>query len=32
MREFNRRLADQQKYTGLLLPTAEGMTIALKNF
>jgi predicted O-methyltransferase YrrM len=32
MREFNRRLADQQKYTAVLLPTAEGMTIALKNF
>ena len=32
MREFNRRLADPGKYTAVLLPTAEGMTIALKNF
>jgi predicted O-methyltransferase YrrM len=32
MREFNRRLADPDKYTGILLPTAEGMTIAVKNF
>ncbi|MCE9507949.1 MAG: O-methyltransferase [Alphaproteobacteria bacterium] len=32
MRAFNQRLADPQKYTGILLPTAEGMTIALKNF
>jgi len=32
MREFNQRLADPAKYTAILLPTAEGMTIALKNF
>ncbi len=32
MREFNQRLADPAKYASLLLPTAEGMTIAVKNF
>jgi predicted O-methyltransferase YrrM len=32
MREFNKRLADPEKYTALLLPTAEGLTIAIKNF
>lgn len=30
MREFNARLADPAKYTSILLPTAEGMTIAVK--
>lgn len=32
MRNFNRRLADPEKYTGILLPTEEGMTVAVKNF
>lgn len=32
MRDFNRRLSDPQKYCGILLPTAEGMTIAQKLF
>lgn len=32
MRDFNRRLADTQKYCGILLPTAEGITIAQKLF
>lgn len=32
MRSFNQRLADPEKYTSILLPTAEGLTIALKNF
>lgn len=32
MRAFNERLADPQKYTGILLPTQEGMTVAVKNF
>ena len=32
MRAFNRRLADPQKYCGIMLPTAEGITIAQKLF
>lgn len=32
MRAFNRRLADPEKYCGILLPTAEGITIAQKLF
>lgn len=32
MRDFNLRLSDPEKYHGILLPTAEGMTIALKLF
>lgn len=32
MRAFNQRLSDPEKYTSILLPTAEGMTIAVKNF
>lgn len=32
MRAFNRRLSDTQKYCGILLPTAEGITIAQKLF
>lgn len=32
MRAFNLRLSDPQKYTSLLLPTEEGLTIAIKNF
>lgn len=32
MRDFNLRLSDARKYTSIMLPTAEGMTIALKNF
>ena len=32
MQEFNKRLGDSEKYTGILLPTAEGLTIAVKEF
>ena len=32
MRDFNRRLADPEKYLGIMLPTTEGMTIAIKRF
>lgn len=32
MRDFNKRLADPQKYHSILLPTSEGMTIAEKLF
>ena len=32
MREFNRRLSCPDKYESLLLPTQEGMTIAIKKF
>lgn len=32
MRAFNLRLSDAQKYTSLLFPTEEGLTIAIKNF
>lgn len=31
MRDFNARLADTAKYTSIMLPTAAGMTIAMKN-
>lgn len=32
MQEFNARLANPEKYTSIILPTTEGMTIAVKNF
>jgi predicted O-methyltransferase YrrM len=32
MREFNQRLADPEKYTSILIPTEQGMTVAIKNF
>lgn len=32
MRAFNARLADAEKYNGIMLPTAAGMTIAQKLF
>ena len=32
MRTFNERLADPAKYTSILLPTQEGLTVALKKF
>jgi len=32
MREFNLRLADESKYTSLLLPTEQGFSIAIKEF
>lgn len=32
MREFNRRLADPARYRSVLMPTAEGMTVAQKLF
>jgi predicted O-methyltransferase YrrM len=32
MREFNRRLADPAKYHSVLIPTEEGMTVAIKLF
>lgn len=31
MKEFNARLSNKDKYTSIILPTAEGMTIAVKN-
>lgn len=30
MQEFNRRLADSNKFDGVILPTEEGMTVAIK--
>ncbi len=30
MREFNNRLSDEKKYFSILIPTDEGMTVALK--
>ncbi len=30
MQEFNRRLADANRYTSILVPTEEGMTVAVK--
>jgi hypothetical protein len=30
MREFNRRLSDEEKYYSMLIPTDERMTVALK--
>ena len=32
MIEFNKRLADNNKYTSILLPANDGITIAIKNF
>lgn len=32
MREFNLRLSDAKKYTSIVLPTSEGLTIAVKEF
>jgi predicted O-methyltransferase YrrM len=32
MRQFNERLAHSERYTSVLVPTAEGMTVAVKNF
>lgn len=32
MQEFNHRLGDDSKYSGVLIPTAEGLTIAVKEF
>lgn len=32
MQEFNRRLADSEKYTSVIMPTAEGLTVAMKEF
>ncbi len=32
MRAFNARLADPEKYLSILIPTAEGMTVAVKLF
>ncbi|MBX7232394.1 MAG: O-methyltransferase [Bdellovibrionales bacterium] len=31
MTEFNRRLADQQNYNSVLIPTAEGLTVGIRN-
>ncbi|MBX3040370.1 MAG: O-methyltransferase [Bdellovibrionaceae bacterium] len=30
MKEFNRRLADPERYSSMVIPTAEGMTVAQK--
>jgi predicted O-methyltransferase YrrM len=32
MREFNKRLGDPERYTGIMLPTKEGLTLAIKQF
>ncbi|MDG1286176.1 MAG: O-methyltransferase [Rickettsiales bacterium] len=32
MREFNQRLADESRYESILIPTAEGLTVARKLF
>jgi predicted O-methyltransferase YrrM len=32
MRTFNQRLAEPDKYHSIMLPTKEGMTIAIKNY
>ena len=32
MREFNKRLSDPKKYTSTILPTEEGMAVAIKEF
>lgn len=32
MDDFNKRLGDKNKYTSIMLPTEEGMTVAIKNF
>lgn len=32
MRKFNKRLSDSKKYTSTILPTPEGMAIAIKEF
>jgi len=32
MLNFNRRLADPEKYTSVLLPTEQGLTVAVKSF
>lgn len=32
MREFNQRLSDAAKYTSVIIPTLEGMTVAIKDF
>lgn len=32
MQEFNLRLANPEKYTSILLPTTEGLTVAVKEF
>lgn len=32
MRQFNARLADPLKYNSILIPTPEGMTVAIKHF
>lgn len=32
MQSFNRRLADPARYSSILLPTPEGMTVAVKGF
>ncbi len=32
MREFNKTLSDTEKYTSIILPTTEGMTVSIKEF
>ena len=32
MQEFNERLSDAKKYSSIMLPTIEGMTVAVKEF
>jgi len=32
MQEFNKRLSDSDKYSSIMIPTSEGMTVAVKEF
>ena len=32
MRKFNKTLSDTEKYTSIILPTTEGMTVSIKEF
>ncbi|MDB2415101.1 O-methyltransferase [Rickettsiales bacterium] len=32
IRQFNQRLSDSSKYTSIIIPSIEGLTVAIKNF
>ena len=32
MKEFNIRISDKNKYDGIIIPTVEGLTVAIKKF
>ena len=32
MKEFNERLADQSKFSSVIIPTKEGLSVAIKEF